>query len=61
MSEDWAKTYLDMIDECFEQESKLNDWERDFLDSLQGRLEGGRELTVKQIDRLEEVVRKVGR
>ena len=51
----WADEYLTLIDDCEARESRLNDWQRGFLDSLRKQIEADRHLTVKQTDKLDEV------
>jgi HD superfamily phosphohydrolase YqeK len=42
--------FLEMIEDCEARESRLTDWERNFLDSVSGRLAAGKPLSVKQIE-----------
>ena len=44
-----------MLEDCVARESRLTDWERSFVDSLQRQLEAGRTLSEKQSDTLDEV------
>jgi hypothetical protein len=39
---------MQLVEDCENRESKLSEWERDFIDSLKRQLEAGRSLTVKQ-------------
>lgn len=48
-----------MVADCIQRESKLSDWERSFIDSLDNRLAAGAALTDKQVDRLDEIWEKV--
>lgn len=41
-----------MVEDCEKRESKLTDWERDFIDSLAARLCRGNGITNKQAERL---------
>jgi hypothetical protein len=52
---DWADEYLQLIDDCEARESRLSDWERNFIDSLRGQIERGRTLSPKQIETLDNV------
>lgn len=52
---DWADEYLTMIDDCEARESRLADWERDFVSSIRSQLEAGRSLTQKQTETLDTV------
>jgi hypothetical protein len=46
---------LQLIDDCENRESRLSDWDRQFIDSIKRQLEAGRPLTTKQLDKLGEV------
>lgn len=48
-----------MIDECWNGEVEMTDWEIDFTFSVQERLEGEQSLTEKQADTLDEIWYKV--
>lgn len=48
----WADEYLTLLDDCEKRESRLNDWERGFVDSLRRQIEQGRRPTAKQIETL---------
>lgn len=48
----WKKEYSDMLDVCFENEHLLNDWERDFVQSILDALDEDFEPTPRQIDKL---------
>lgn len=43
---------MQLVEDCETRESKLSDWEREFIDSIRRQLEAGRSLTVKQDERL---------
>lgn len=45
-----AEENLQLIEDCEARESRLNDWERGFLDSIRRRIEAGDSLTEKQTD-----------
>ena len=47
-----------MVDDCEARESRLSEWERDFIDSLKHRLASGQALTTNQAGRLDEVWEK---
>ena len=47
-----------MIEDCEARESRLSDWEREFLDSIKKHMET-RALTVKQAERLDAIWEKV--
>lgn len=44
-----------MIIDCENRESRLGDWDREFIDSIKRRLETGRDLTPKQAEKLDEI------
>ena len=48
-----------MVADCVQRESKLSDWERSFIDSLENQLANGRALSEKQVARLDEIWEKV--
>ncbi len=43
----------DMVDDCLARDSRLTEWEQEFIRSLHERLDEGRELTEKQAARLD--------
>ena len=52
---DWAAEYMQLIEDCENRESRLNDWQRTFIDSMRRQIESGRQPTPKQIEALNEV------
>jgi len=48
-----------LIEDCEERESKLSDWEREFIDSISRQLAAGRSLTDKQVEKLEAIWERV--
>jgi hypothetical protein len=52
---DWEKVYLDMVEECVEMDDKLSDWERSFLDSLEGQMASGKAPTERQVEKLGQI------
>jgi hypothetical protein len=44
---------MQLIEDCENRESRLNDWERTFIDSIKRQLEQGRALTSKQREALD--------
>jgi hypothetical protein len=44
-----------MINDCEARESRLDDWSINFVDSIKRQLDGGRELTANQVEKLEEI------
>lgn len=57
----WASPYIALIEDCEKRESKLSDWERNFIDSLRRQIEQGRAPTPKQVDTLDSLWEKVTR
>ena len=55
MTSDWTSEYMTLIDDCEKREERLNDWERQFIDSLRSQIEAGRRPSVKQIEVLDRV------
>lgn len=51
--------HVAMVADCVQRESKLSDWERSFIDSLENQLANGRALSEKQVARLDEIWEKV--
>ncbi len=48
-----------MIEDCENRESRLNDWETNFIDSIRNTLESIGALTIKQTETLENIWEKV--
>jgi predicted small metal-binding protein len=44
-----------MVEDCEARESRLTDWEREFIESIRRRLESGHGLTDKQQDTLDKI------
>lgn len=57
--EDWTEPYLKQISDCQDHESRLSDWERSFLSSLESQLEMGKRPSPRQIEVLERIYDKV--
>lgn len=51
--------HLTMVEDCENRESKLTDWERDFIDSIRTQLEHSRALSEKQADRLDAIWERI--
>jgi len=56
---DWMEEYFQMIEDCENRESRLNDWETNFIDSIRNTLESIGALTIKQTETLENIWEKV--
>lgn len=48
-----------MVEDCENRESKLTDWEREFIDSIKAQLARGRPLSEKQAERLDAIWERV--
>lgn len=48
-----------MLIDCINRESKLTDWERTFIDSLDDQMAKGHRLSEKQAERLDEIWERV--
>lgn len=55
----WQEPYTDMITDCMKRESKLSEWEKTFLDSIDAQLGRGHSLTAKQIETLDKIWERV--
>jgi ferritin-like metal-binding protein YciE len=58
MADDWADPYLTLLDDCESRESRLSDWEREFVSALRSQIDKGRHPTPKQIEMLDKVWEK---
>lgn len=47
--------HMTLVEDCEARESRLGDWDREFIDSIKRQLEAGRTLTTKQAETLEAV------
>lgn len=56
--EKWAEEYHQMIHDCEQRESRLTDWERNFIDSLDRQLANGKRPTRLQEETLEAIWEK---
>jgi ferritin-like metal-binding protein YciE len=54
----WSDEYITLLDDCEAREQRLTDWEREFVDSLRRRIEGGIRPTTSQIETLDAVWEK---
>lgn len=61
MRQTWADEYLQMVEDCTNRESKLSEWEVGFIDSITHRIEDGKILTAKQIEKLDAIWERVTR
>jgi len=49
---------MTLVEDCEARESRLSDWERQFIDSIKSQLTNGLSLSQKQSDHLDEVWEK---
>ena len=47
--------HVTMVEDCEHRESRLNEWEREFIDSMRMRIDEGKPLTPGQAEKLGEV------
>jgi hypothetical protein len=55
----WSDEYLQMVTDCENRESRVNDWERGFLDGVRYRLESGEGISPRQIETLDRIWERV--
>lgn len=48
-----------MIDECLKLVGKINEWEYEFLTSIKGQMAGGRSLSDRQEEKLDNIWSRV--
>jgi hypothetical protein len=58
MAESWAGEYLQMVEDCEKRESRINEWEQGFIDSVRRSLENEFPLSKKQVEALENIWEK---
>ncbi len=56
-----SQEYVQLIDDCEHEQSKLTDWEFGFLDDIRCLLERGLELSDRQVSTLEGIWERVTR
>jgi len=57
----WADEYLKMIDDCEKIDSRLSEWECNFLESIYDRLQEDKPLMPKQTETLDKIWEKATR
>lgn len=55
---DWTDEYRTMCEDCEKRESRLTEWEQNFVQSITEQLDAMRSLTAKQIETLEMIWEK---
>ena len=51
----WVDEYMRMVEDCEKRESRLTEWEKNFIDSIRHRLDQEKPLTPKQTETLEKI------
>ncbi len=54
-----VEDHAQMVEDCEKRESRMDEWEQDFISSLSDRLGDGKSLTDRQADKLDEIWEKV--
>ncbi len=55
---DWRDEYRQQIEDCRQRDRMLSAWDADFLDSIESQLDDSRTLSVKQVEKLDEIWEK---
>jgi hypothetical protein len=55
---DWSSVYIDQIEDCEKRESKMTEWEKNFIASLREWIEADKRPTQKQVDTLDRIWEK---
>lgn len=56
--ENWQDEYMTLITDCEARESRLTDWEVNFIDSLRHWIEAGNRPNANQVEKLDEIWEK---
>lgn len=56
---DWRDEYNQMIEDCESRDRRMNEWEREFIESLKAQLKDERVPSARQIEKLNDVWEKV--
>ncbi len=56
---DYLDEYKTMVNDCQSRDKKMSEWEKEFMSSIEARLNKGDELTLKQIETLNKIWEKV--
>ncbi len=59
MTDQASTEHEDMVNDCLARDSRLTEWEQDFMRNVHEQLEGGRTLTPKQAERLDAIWERV--
>lgn len=54
-SETWVDVFMQQVEDCILRESRLTEWEINFIDSIRSRLEAEIPLTAKQEETLDRI------
>jgi hypothetical protein len=58
MGENWVDVFMQLVDDCEKRESRLTEWEQQFIDSMRNRLQQSIPLTPKQEETLDKIWEK---
>lgn len=59
MNETWQREYLQMIEDCESRDRRMNEWEKEFVQSLRFQISEGKRPSAKQIEALDRTWEKV--
>lgn len=51
----WTDEYLTLVDDCEKRESRLTEWQAEFIDSIRRQLENEKPLSIRQVETLENI------
>lgn len=51
----WTDEYLTLVADCEKRESRLTEWQVEFIDSIRDRLENEKPLSPRQTETLEKI------
>lgn len=51
----WTDEYLTLVDDCEKRESRLTQWQVEFIDSIRHQLENEKPLSIRQTETLETI------
>lgn len=56
---EWQEEYRIMIRDCIQRESRMNEWEQNFIQDLDEKISEGWMLTEKQTEKLDQIWERV--
>lgn len=54
----WIDEYMQLVEDCEKRESRITEWEQEFIDSIRNQLECERPLSDKQTEILDQIWEK---